>query len=202
MNRHVQELRLLNYRGFRDARLPLEGLTFLVGRNGAGKTTLVDALAFVREALTQSLPTTLSKRDGIGEVRSRFAAPGELLTVALVFGIVSQERGQSRVVSVPEGRDGSTEGTEGRCLYGFSLAADGTVAREVCRSTIPGIPGFERGPSGVRVHATYPIPARDRPGTVAPAAPRGRRRARPGRALVAYGRSRNLSGHRRVVAAA
>ncbi len=39
---HVQELRLVNYRGFRDARLPLEGLTFLVGRNGAGKTTLVD----------------------------------------------------------------------------------------------------------------------------------------------------------------
>jgi hypothetical protein len=66
---HVQELRLVNYRGFRDARLPLEGLTFLVGRNGAGKTTLVDALSFVREALTLSPPTALVKRDGIGEVR-------------------------------------------------------------------------------------------------------------------------------------
>ena len=154
---HVQELRLVNYRGFRDARLPLEGLTFLVGRNGAGKTTLVDALSFVREALTLSLPTALVKRDGIGEVRSRFAGPGEFLSVALVFGIVSSTHGRSRTLSVPNGFDGPVAGTSGRCLYGFSLAADGTVVREVCRSTIPGIPEFRRDASGIRVDAPFPM---------------------------------------------
>lgn len=153
---HVQELRLANYRGFRDARLPLEGLTFLVGRNGAGKTTLVDSLSFVREALTQSLPTALVKRDGIAEVRSRFAAAGELLTVALVFGVVSDTHGRSTTLSVPHGADGPAKGTLGRCVYGFSLRPDGTVAREACRSTVPGIPEFERDASGIHMGAVFP----------------------------------------------
>ncbi len=158
---HVRELRLANYRGFRDARLPLAGLTFLVGRNGAGKTTLVDALSFVRDALTQSLPTALVKRDGIAEVRSRFAASGELLTVALVFGIVSDTRGRSETLSVPHGLDGPAAGTSGRCVYGFSLAADGTVAREECRSTIPGIPDFKRDASGIHIDAPFMRPKVD-----------------------------------------
>ena len=38
------ELKLQNFRGFADHRLPLKNLTVIVGKNNAGKTTLVEAL--------------------------------------------------------------------------------------------------------------------------------------------------------------
>ncbi len=40
----LHELRLHNFRGFEDHRLPLKDLTIIVGKNNAGKTTLVEAL--------------------------------------------------------------------------------------------------------------------------------------------------------------
>ena len=40
----LQELRLRNFRGFSNHRLPLKDLTVIVGKNNAGKTTLVEAL--------------------------------------------------------------------------------------------------------------------------------------------------------------
>lgn len=158
MFRHVQELRLRNYRGFRDARLPLEDLTFLVGRNGAGKSTLLDALSFVREALTDSLPTALERRDGIAEVRSRFAAPDEPLTVALVFGLVSEVRGNARFLAARDDTNEHASGTMGRCLYGFSLDAEGSVLREVLRSTIRDFPTFDRDAKKVEMQgASAPL---------------------------------------------
>src|SRR5437879_13475589 len=40
----IEELRLENFRGFDDHRLPLTDLTLLVGRNNAGKSTIVEAM--------------------------------------------------------------------------------------------------------------------------------------------------------------
>ena len=40
----LHELRLRNFRGFANHRLPLKNLTVIVGKNNAGKTTLVEAL--------------------------------------------------------------------------------------------------------------------------------------------------------------
>lgn len=40
----LRELKIRNFRGFADHRLPLKELTVIVGKNNAGKTTLVEAL--------------------------------------------------------------------------------------------------------------------------------------------------------------
>jgi hypothetical protein len=43
----LTSLRLQNFRGFKDHRVPLRELTVLVGANDAGKSTLVEALRLV-----------------------------------------------------------------------------------------------------------------------------------------------------------
>jgi predicted ATPase len=64
MKARIEEIRLQNFRAFESARLTLSDLTFLVGRNGAGKSSILDAVEFVREALTDSLPNALDRRGG------------------------------------------------------------------------------------------------------------------------------------------
>jgi putative AbiEii toxin of type IV toxin-antitoxin system len=43
----ITELRLTNFRGFEDHRVPLSPLTIIVGRNNAGKSTIVEALRLI-----------------------------------------------------------------------------------------------------------------------------------------------------------
>ncbi|MDX2298409.1 MAG: AAA family ATPase [Xanthomonadaceae bacterium] len=49
----------------------LRPLTFLVGHNGAGKSNFLDALHFVRDALSGSLDSAINERGGLHEVRRR-----------------------------------------------------------------------------------------------------------------------------------
>ncbi len=101
----VEELRLLNFRAFGAARLRLSDLTFLVGRNGAGKSSLLEAVALLREAVTDNLENALDRRGGILKVR-RLAADHEAdprLGVAIVLSL-----------HLPEGR-------RTRAIYGFEL---------------------------------------------------------------------------------
>lgn len=80
---HIEELRLSGYRAFENARLQLDGLTVLVGRNGAGKSTLIDALEFVRDALSDSLANALERRGGIDALLHHGAREAKVLSVAI-----------------------------------------------------------------------------------------------------------------------
>lgn len=80
---HIEELRLSGYRAFENARLQLDDLTVLVGRNGAGKSTLIDALEFVRDALSDSLANALERRGGIEALLHHGARVAEELSVAI-----------------------------------------------------------------------------------------------------------------------
>ncbi len=85
----VEELRLENFRAFKAARLRLSDLTFLVGRNGAGKSSLLEAVALLREAMTDNLENALDRRGGLLKVH-RLAADLETapaLGVALVLSL-------------------------------------------------------------------------------------------------------------------
>ncbi len=79
----IQELRLEGFRAFENARLSLDDLTVLVGRNGAGKSTLIDALEFLRDALTDSLESALERRGGF----SALARKGELVRRELAIAV-------------------------------------------------------------------------------------------------------------------
>ncbi|MFO0590901.1 MAG: AAA family ATPase [Polyangiaceae bacterium] len=149
MNTRIQEIRLQNFRAFEDARLTLADLTFLVGRNGAGKSSLLDAIELVREALTDSLPNALDRRDGLLGIKRKGAAPEDPVGVAIAMHLQVGARMY-------------------RALYGFRLyTVDGRLEiDEVLRfpdhDPIEGgtdeqksrkRQGFLRGPSGFQVDA-------------------------------------------------
>lgn len=115
MKSRIEEIRIQNFRATENARLTLSDLTFLVGRNGAGKSSILDAIEFVREAITDSLPNALSRRDGFESIHRKGAASGDPLGLAIVM---HAEIGGGRSV---------------RMLYGFQLADRGTRIREVLR---------------------------------------------------------------------
>ena len=67
----LTELRLRHFRAFENARLVLDPMTLLVGRNGSGKSTIMEALDFLRDAVTDSLVNALERRGGLRALRQR-----------------------------------------------------------------------------------------------------------------------------------
>jgi len=66
-----------NFRSLADVDVTLGPLTVLVGPNAAGKSAFVDALCFVRDALTLGLETAVSKRNGFSAFLRREPTPAD-----------------------------------------------------------------------------------------------------------------------------
>ena len=60
----IRRLRLTNYRSVALCDLAFGDLVVLVGPNGSGKSNIVDALLFVREAITGGLADAVESRGG------------------------------------------------------------------------------------------------------------------------------------------
>lgn len=69
----LSQLRLRNYRQFKDLELSLRPLNVLVGVNGVGKSTVLDALLLLAEASEGRLTKALTKRGGVDSLRRRHA---------------------------------------------------------------------------------------------------------------------------------
>ncbi|MCC6528209.1 MAG: AAA family ATPase [Polyangiaceae bacterium] len=104
MKARIEEIRLQNFRAIANLRLRLSDLTVLVGRNGAGKSSVLDAVEFMREAVTDSLPNALDRRDGFLGVRRQAAGPEEPFGMAVVMRV-------------------ELSGRSVRMLYGFRITA-------------------------------------------------------------------------------
>ena len=65
----ITEIRVKNFRGIGEETIELDRLTVLVGRNGAGKSSVVDALRFLRDAVTVGLDDAILHRHGIVSLR-------------------------------------------------------------------------------------------------------------------------------------
>jgi hypothetical protein len=120
------ELRLQNFRQFRNLRWAIDPLTFLIGRNGAGKTTLLDAVEFLRESVTDGLVTALRRRNGLDSLFPRGIPRSLPLGMAIVMEI---EAAPDRTLQV---------------LWGFELADGPADVREVLRVTPDASLGYER----------------------------------------------------------
>jgi hypothetical protein len=117
----IDELLLIGYRAFENARLWVEPLTVLVGRNGAGKSTLIDALEFVGDALSDSLENALERRGGLRALQHRGSRSKPSLTVAIHLRMSSQhlrEVSERTGLALEEGAPPSEVGA----MYGFRLA--------------------------------------------------------------------------------
>lgn len=136
-NARVEEIRVKNVRSLADVRVSLSGLTFLVGRNGAGKSSILDAIELLREALTDSLPNALSRRDGFAAVSRR--------------GAETEPMGVSVVMSAGHG------GRRIKVLYGFELRTEGKALhiKEMLRVSSDPSLGFVREDD--RFHTALPV---------------------------------------------
>lgn len=67
----IRRVVLRNYKSIGNCDVTLQPLTYLVGQNGAGKSNFLDALHFVRDALSGSLDSAINERGGLNEVRRR-----------------------------------------------------------------------------------------------------------------------------------
>jgi len=98
----IKELRVSNFRSLgRDVSLRPGALSFLLGPNGAGKSNILDALSFVRDAVTQGLPAAITHRGGIDAVRRRSSGHPYNVRIELELAL-----------------------TSGPVRYGFEIAGD------------------------------------------------------------------------------
>ena len=79
---HIENIRIKNYRLFRDAELRrLPDLTIVVGANGSGKSTLFDVFTFLKDALTHNVAAAVTRRGGFASwCRGAAKARSELLS--------------------------------------------------------------------------------------------------------------------------
>lgn len=81
----IQRVILRSYKSIAHCDIRLQPLTYLVGQNGAGKSNFLDALHFVRDALTGSLDNALSERGGLDEVRRRSSGHPKHIGIRLEY---------------------------------------------------------------------------------------------------------------------
>jgi len=159
MKARIEEIRLQNFRAFENARLSLSDLTFLVGRNGAGKSSLLDAIELMREALTDSLPNALDRRNGLVGIKRKTADADAPVGIAILLHL---DLGL-RSVRVLYGfrlymADGELEVDEALRCPDLDPIENGTEEQRARKRW-----GFLRGPGGFQVDASVaPAQARQR----------------------------------------
>ena len=68
----ITELTISNYRSIGpNVTIKPGPLSILIGPNGSGKSNILDALSFIRDAVTLGLPAAITNRGGIDSVRRR-----------------------------------------------------------------------------------------------------------------------------------
>lgn len=129
----IRELRLRNFRAFRDARVTFEpDLTLLLGQNGAGKSTILDAFEVLRDLFQHGLTVSLERRGGLAKVRSSLAGASDRVGLAAVIDL----GGESVLYGVEFGEmkkgpvivSETVVGRGGLSKFGFVRTADGVSA--------------------------------------------------------------------------
>lgn len=100
-----------NYKSLAEAAVDLPMFCVLVGPNGVGKSNFIDALAFVKDSLSESMDLAFKKRGGQSAVRRRSGGHPTHLGIQLVMTLPGQ----------------------GRALYAFEVAAKASGRFEISR---------------------------------------------------------------------
>lgn len=79
----ITRVEIKNYRSIAHADVTMGPLTVLVGRNGSGKSSFVDALKFVRDALSLGLENAVNQRGGFSSIRRVGAPENENVEIAI-----------------------------------------------------------------------------------------------------------------------
>jgi predicted ATPase len=79
----ISRVRLKNYKSIASCDVRLDPLTILVGPNGSGKSNFLDSLAFLTQALNESLVEAIEERGGLDKILCRAPAPSDSFSVAV-----------------------------------------------------------------------------------------------------------------------
>lgn len=89
----IHRVVLRNYKSIGSCDVQLQPLSYLVGHNGAGKSNFLDALHFVRDALSTSLDSAINERGGLNEVRRRSSGHPTHFGIRLEFNLLDNTSG-------------------------------------------------------------------------------------------------------------
>lgn len=92
-NHFLTRVVLRNYKSIASCDVRLGRLTYLVGLNSSGKSNFLDAIHFVRDALTGSLDIALNARSGLTEVRRRSSGHPTHFGIRLEFQLRDGQQG-------------------------------------------------------------------------------------------------------------
>jgi len=89
----INRVVLRNFKSIGNCDVTFHPLTYLVGSNGSGKSNFLDALHFVKDALTGTLDNALNERGGLSEVRRRSSGHPTHFGIRMEFVLQNQRRG-------------------------------------------------------------------------------------------------------------
>jgi predicted ATPase len=79
----ISRVRLKNYKSIASCDVRLDPLTILVGPNGSGKSNFLDSLAFLTQALNESLVEAIDERGGLDKILCRAPTPTDSFSIAV-----------------------------------------------------------------------------------------------------------------------
>lgn len=100
----ITELRIKNFKSIARLRIPLQPLTAFVGANASGKSNIVDALAFLRDCVSDGIMSAITVRGGWEQLVHRgpneHCGPDKELSVALRLGTPPPMQGRVQSESI------------------------------------------------------------------------------------------------------
>lgn len=109
---------LRNYKSIGNCDVGLRAVTYLVGANGSGKSNFLDALHFVRDALSGSLDNALNERGGLAEVRRRSSGHPTHFGIRLEFMLPGSSRSGHFAFNIGALRNAGYEVINEECSVG------------------------------------------------------------------------------------
>ena len=129
-----------NYKSLSEAAVDLPRFCVLVGPNGVGKSNFIDALAFVKDALAESMDLAFKKRGGLDAVRRRSGGHPTHLGIRLTMTLPDQAAA-SYAFEVAAKASGRFEISREKCVVEplFEEAHSFEVESGSFKAEIPGI---------------------------------------------------------------
>lgn len=128
----ITRVRVENYKSIAHCDVSLGRFNVLLGLNAAGKSNFLDALRFVRDAVTDGAAEAVARRGGLDEVLRRVPSPANTATIALEF----------QLEGAPGDREVAWQGryeiTIGHPVDSGPLKSSVSIDREFCELHRPG----------------------------------------------------------------
>ena len=137
---HIARVVIANYKSMADVDVTLAPLTLFVGPNGVGKSNFIDALAFVKDSLADSMELAFKNRGGVQAVRRKSGRRPTHFSIGLTLDLGEGRGVEYSFRIVPQKPDGFEVARES-CVLTSSMGrrVEFEVVKGRFTKEIPGI---------------------------------------------------------------